>query len=95
MDRAAGDRFPYTAAHHLLRWAGTQWGELQAEAGWGNPLEALSAHRAYPMVYERIIRNLDEDGRLEVDFILGDTEAARVRNERRRESIVAAGIEIG
>lgn len=94
MADATGGGFPYPAAHHLLRWAASQWSDLQYEAGWSTPLEALSARRAYPMLYARIIHDLDEDSRLEVDAILGDDEAVRVRNERRRELILSAGIEI-
>jgi hypothetical protein len=50
---------------------------------------------AYPLIYQRIVRNLDEDRRLEIDAILGDEGARTVMQERRREAIVAAGIEIG
>lgn len=47
------------------------------------------------MIYQRIMRHLDEDGRLKVDAILGDEEAGAEMQRRRREAIVAAGIEIG
>lgn len=46
------------------------------------------------MIYARIVNNLDEDGQLEVDAILGDTNAVHVRNERRRDALLGAGIEI-
>lgn len=46
------------------------------------------------MIYERIVRDLDEDSHLEVDAILGDPEAIRVRDERRRETVLAFGMEI-
>jgi hypothetical protein len=53
------------------------------------------ARRAYPMIYQRIIRNLDDDRRLEIDAILGDPEAEAERQRRRRDAIATADIEIG
>lgn len=55
----------------------------------------MTARRAYPMIYRRIMHGLDEDGQLRIDAILGDPEAVRVRNERQLELITLAGVEIG
>jgi hypothetical protein len=55
----------------------------------------MMARRVYPMLYERITRNLDEDGQLEIDAILGDETAMRVRDDRRREMVLSLGGEIG
>lgn len=47
------------------------------------------------MIYARIVRDLTEESRLEVDAILGDVAAQQRRNEMRRETLIAAGVEIG
>lgn len=54
----------------------------------------MTARRAYPMIYQRIVRNLDEDGRLKIDAILGDETAAAELQRRRRDALVGAGVDI-
>lgn len=47
------------------------------------------------MIHERIVRNLDDDQRLDVEAILGDPVAIAARNERRRDALAIAGVELG
>lgn len=50
---------------------------------------------AYPLIYQRIVRDLDADRRLEIDGILGDPTAKAELQSRRRDAILAADIEVG
>lgn len=86
LDCSADHPFPLGAATQLLYWAARNWDELQEEAGAG-PLELMSAHRAYPYIYRRCVRGLDEETRLEIDALLGDT-AAKAEVQRLRRSAI-------
>jgi len=55
----------------------------------------MPARLAFPLFYERCVSGLGDDARLEVDAMLGDVEAIAELDERRREAIDLAGIEVG
>lgn len=95
MDHGADLGPPYRAARAILAWAAEHWADLQARAGWDNPLELMPAWRAFDFIYDTLVGGVTEESRLRIDAALGD-EAARVEIERRRQSAVAAaGFEVG
>lgn len=55
----------------------------------------MPARLAYRFFYRTITRNMDEDQRLEIDEILGDTSAEQRREEHRRAAVAASGFEVG
>ena len=55
----------------------------------------MTARRAYSFIYARLVAPLSDDGRLEVDAVLGDDAAIAERNRRRRSTVEMAGIEVG
>lgn len=55
----------------------------------------MTARRAFRFLYGRLVAPLDHDTRLEVDAILGDTEAEQELQRMRREAVMAMGGEFG
>lgn len=95
MDHGADLGPPYRAARAILAWAAERWPDLQARAGWDNPLELMPAWRGFDFLYDSLTAGLSAEARLQVDAILGD-EAAQAELERRRyDSVMAAGFEVG
>lgn len=94
MDCSGDDGAPYGAAHALIGWAAEKWAELQAVAGWDNPLEQMSAWRAFDFFYDMLTRGLGEEARLKVDAILGDSAAQAELDRRRGVAVEVAGFEV-
>ena len=82
-----------------MSWAASHWTKLQDRVGWAQPLDGMPAHRALALAYHDLTDGLDDDGRLRIDALLGDTVARATIEQRehdeRRQAIAAMGIEVG
>ncbi len=54
----------------------------------------MIAWRGYRFIYSRLVAPLDDDARLEVDAVLGDPAAVAERDRRRRDTVLAVGVEL-
>lgn len=55
----------------------------------------MPAHLAYPFIYTNLVRHLDEDQRLRVHAIMGDTDAIEALNEERLGTVAELDFEVG
>jgi len=56
----------------------------------------MTARTAYPMLYEAVMANRTVEQRLEIDAILGDTDATAEIERREMDTLVGSGaVEFG
>lgn len=94
MDSGAAHRFPYSAAHGLIQWAGANWQTLQSNLGWDTPLEDMRAAHAYGWLYSQLTKGCDDEQKMKADVILGMPGARQALEAARAAKVGALGFEV-
>jgi hypothetical protein len=94
VDLRAGGASPFQAAHFLIEWAGRWWDTLQEDLGWQYPLEKMPARQAFVFIKGELLKNRDDDERLEIEALLGDPDALRERDSRRAAAVAEFDFEV-